>query len=444
MRRVLLVTAMLLLVPFVLAVTGFAWPAVAQAAGSKSVAIFIEGGDAGSVTAEVQSVLPPELGSVDVKDFDDALRKAGHRGQFGNALAVKGALRDKMLARVQKALEASGAEAAILGRVRIGKLGKEVWLVWLDKGGDVRVDQAVSLRGDASDRREGLRAALEGPAKELVPPPAKPTGTGSEATPDPATPTEDPKEDDAPKSARTPHLPSTSIFSIAAMYEMGARHATFSDPVSKNIRPYDVLPASMIALAGEVYPAAPTGIKVLRDIGFTGRFSMAVGLSSSTKSGTQAISNTWIRGRGGLKWRFVPGTEEGPVLALLGEFGVDQFTFDEAGPLAAEVPSVEYQFLRAGGEVRLPVGPVAFEIGGGYRGLLGVGETGARFRTNSALAFDVLVGFVVRLPAGFEVRLSGDYTRVFYAFAPEPGDEYVAGGAVDEMLGARLGMGYVY
>jgi hypothetical protein len=76
-----------------------------------------------------------------------------------------------------------------------------------------------------------------------------------------------------------------------------------------------------------------------------------------------------------------PGTEEGPVLALLGEFGVDQFTFDDAGPLAAEVPSVEYQFLRAGGEVRLPVGPVAFELGGGYRGLLGVGETGARFRS---------------------------------------------------------------
>ena len=249
---------------------------------------------------------------------------------------------------------------------------------------------------------------------------------------------------DEPKSKRTPHLPSTSIFSIAAMYELGGRHVTFSDAISKNIRPYDVLPVSMISFAGEVYPGAPTGIKVLRDIGLTARFSMAIGLSSSTEGGTQEIGSSFLRFRGGLKWRFVPGTEQGPVLAISGEFGLDQFTFEDAGALAPQVPAVDYQYVRAGGEARFPLGPVALELGGGYRGLLGVGETGGRFRDTSALAFDVLVGFYVPLPAGFEVRLQGDYTRVFYAFKPVPGDEYVAGGAVDEMLGARLGVAYVY
>ena len=443
MRRLPLVTATLLLVPLVLVLVGLRWPGVARAAGAKSVAILVEGADARAVTAEVQGVLPPEVGVVGAKDFDDALRKAGHRGPLGNPLTVKGALRDKILERVRKAIEATGAEAAVLGRVRIGRLGKEVWLVWLDKGGDVRVDQAVPLRGDASERREALRSVLDPPAKELVPPPEEPAAPLPDAATEPEAAARETK-DAAPKSARTPHLPSTSIFSIAVAYELGGRHVTFQDAVTTNIRPYDILPASMIALAGEVYPAAPTGIQVLRDIGLTGRFSMALALSSSTKGGTEEIENTWIRGRGGLKWRFVPGSEEGPVLAVSGEFGLDQFTFEDAGPLAGEVPSVEYTYLRAGGEVRIPAGPVAFELGGGYRGLLGVGETGARFRASSAFAFDALVGFLVRLPAGFEVRLSGDYTRVFYAFAPELGDEYVAGGAVDEMLGARLGMAYVY
>lgn len=445
MRRVTFVFAILSVLSLAMAVSWLAWPAVAVAAGAKSVAILVEGAEAESVAAEVQSVLPPELSAVDAKEFADALKKAGQRGQLGNTLAVKGVLRDKILERVQKAMEATGAEAAILGRVRIGKLGKEVWLVWLGKGGDVRVDQAVSLRGDNGERREGFRGALDGPAKELVPPPV--VTTGPETPPPGGGGKGDGEGDegkDEPKSKRTPHLPSTSIFSIAAMYELGGRHVTFSDAISKNIRPYDVLPVSMISFAGEVYPGAPTGITVLRDIGLTARFSMAIGLSSSTEGGTQEIGSSFLRFRGGLKWRFVPGTEQGPVLAISGEFGLDQFTFEDAGALAPQVPAVDYQYVRAGGEARFPLGPVALELGGGYRGLLGVGETGGRFRDTSALAFDVVVGFYVPLPAGFEVRLQGDYTRVFYAFKPVPGDEYVAGGAVDEMLGARLGVAYVY
>lgn len=423
------------------AVVGILWPGAAFASGAKAVAVLVEGPDAEAIAAEVQSVLPPELRVIEAKAFAEALRKAGQR-DFGNALAVKGALRDKMLARAQKAMETVGADAAIVGRVRIGKLGKEVWLVWLAAGGELRVDEAASLRGDSSDRRTALHAALDGPAAALVPPPVIAAPSGGEVGPEKPKETPDP-EKEKPKGARTAHVYGTSLFGLGVAFEMGGRHMTFSDAVSANIRPYDVLGAPMIAAAGELYPAATTGIPVLKNIGLTGRFAMALGLSSSTKAGT-STGNTWLRARGGLKWRFLPGSDAGPVLALTGDFGMDQFSFDDAGALAGEVPSVRYTYLRAGGEIRVPIGPLAFELGGGYRGLLGVGETGDRFANGNALAFDGMVGFAVPLPAGFEVRLSGDYTRVFYAFTPAVGDAYVAGGAVDEMLGARLGVAYVY
>ena len=45
---------------------------------------------------------------------------------------------------------------------------------------------------------------------------------------------------------------------------------------------------------------------------------------------------------------------------------------------------------------------------------------------------------VVPLVSVFEMRAMAVYTRVFYAFHPEPGDLYVAGGALDHLVRAQL------
>src|SRR5690606_11982248 len=127
-RRVPFRVAVLVLLSQVLSLACLLWPATVFAADSKSVAIFIEGGDAAQVAGERQGALPPELGVIEAKEFADAFRKAGQSGQMGNAIGVQGALRDKILAKAQKAMEAVGADAAILGRVRLGKTGKEVWV----------------------------------------------------------------------------------------------------------------------------------------------------------------------------------------------------------------------------------------------------------------------------------------------------------------------------
>lgn len=455
MRRPPFRVAVLVLLSQVVTFVGLLWPAAVLAADAKSVAVLIEGGGADSVAGEVQGVLPAELRIVDGKEFATALRKAGQSAPMGNTIAIKGALRDRILGRVQKAMEAVGADAAIVGRVRLGRAGREVWLVWVTAGGDVKVDEAVSLRGGSSDHVTAMRAALEETAKALVPPPPPPDpgpalgaggaggGKGSDGDKGDGDEGDDDKESPAPGKRRE-HNAGTSLFALTAAFEAGARMVAFTDAISLNIRPYQVIGAPMFHVAGEAYPAAATGIPVLKDIGVAARFSMALGLSSATQDGTSTTSNTWYRFRGGLRWRFRPGSDTGPILALAGDFGVDSFTFGDAGALSGSVPSVEYQYLRAGAEVRLPVGPVAFELSGGYRGLLGIGETGERFTDPQAMAFDAGAGFVVLLPAGFEARLSADYTRVFYAFAPVPGDAYVAGGMVDEMLGARVGVTYVY
>jgi hypothetical protein len=419
-------------------------PSTAFGAGSKSVAVYIEGSDADSVVDEVKGVLPSGLTVIDSKKFADALKKSGPP-QLGSALWSTTSAREKVLARVQRAIEETNADAALVGRVRMGKAGKEVYLVWLRTGGGPRINEPVSLKGSSSDRTAAFHSLIDGPAGEIAP--AQSSNT-SDAVPDEkpqvTTGPDDGKDKDEPKSSRTAHLRSTEIFDVGVAFEMGARHVAFTDPISPNIRPYDVLPAPMIAVQGEVYPAATTGIPVLKNIGLAARFSMALGLSSSTKNSDTKVQNTWIRFRGGLKWRIIPASDTGPMFALTGDFGFDTFSFENAGDLAGSVPSVDYKYVRAGGEVRLPIGPVAIELGGGYRGLLTVGEMGDRFTKNSALAFDGFIGFAVTLPKGFEARLSGDYTRVFYAFTPSLGDAYVAGGAVDEMLGARIGVAYVY
>ena len=56
----------------------------------------------------------------------------------------------------------------------------------------------------------------------------------------------------------------------------------------------------------------------------------------------------------------------------------------------------------------------------------------------------VLLGLGIKLTDGLEARLVAEYARFFYSFTPQVGDAYVAGGALDQIYGMRLGAAYAY
>lgn len=414
-------------------------PAHARAAGAaKAIAVYVEGNEADAVRGAVLGIVPERLRVLDAGAFADALAKEGQRGSFGTPL-TQPRQRDKALAKLRKAAAAVGADAILILRTKkSGAGGLVVVLLLVERSsGSLAVDQDVTLPSGDDARKAALRPVLESHLEELAGPKAIEKGT---VAPPPTT-LPPPPNDEGP--AREKNQVSTAILVASVAFEIGGRRFAYSDPYSATTRDYDVFGAPMPAVALEVYPAAGTKIPVIHDLGLTGSFARAFGISSATKSGT-TLGTTWMRLGGGLRARFRPGSAAGPVIGLNGGIHVTSFDFDAPAALAASAPSVTYTSLRGGIDARIPFWRMALLLDAGYDGALSAGAVYERFTGASVGGLDFGAGFALLLASGFEARLTAHYTRYFYTFDPVPGDAYVAGGALDEFLGLGIGVAYAY
>ena len=422
-------------------------PAIAWAQPSKSIAVYIEGNNARAVRSSVLEIVPKTLTVVDPGEFSKALGKAGARGPFGNLIAVP-KQRDKLLAKVRKAAVTAGAAVVVMGRVRKSKRGgDEVYIVYVDAdSNDLAVDEAVALK--TGEQTAALKGVLGPPLEQLAPPEKAPEEAVVEPT------TADKEGADEADSDETSdfkaHDIATALFVVGVNYELGARRFDYSDPLegSTNLRPYTVFGAPMVMVTGEIYPAATTGIRVLKDVGVTVMFAHAFGLQSAPEGG-EPIGTSYDRFGIGLRARLRLGGEGAPVVGLSGGFGILNFEYDdpEDQTLVGALPDVSYKYMRVGVDGRAPLGSV-FNLFAGfdYLGPLEAGEVYERFTAPSVGGIGARFGMAFTLDAGFEIRLMGEYTRMFYAFEPvaQPRDAYVAGGALDQYLGISAGVAYIF
>jgi hypothetical protein len=233
------------------------------------------------------------------------------------------------------------------------------------------------------------------------------------------------------------------LFSAGAALELVGRQFSYSDGISSNVRDYGVFGAPMPVVFLELYPAAETDIPVMRDIGLVASYGHAIGLDSETSDGRK-VGNTYDRIMVGLRARLRTGGVKSPVFGLTTAFTLVAFGFDTTGALNEEVPSVSYKNLRIGLDGRVPFGPVSLLLSAGYDAPLTTGAVYDRFRDPSTGGIDLGAGLAVRIVRGLEARATVEYTRYFSSFDPRVGDSYVAGGALDEFLGIRIGAAYAY
>jgi hypothetical protein len=194
----------------------------------------------------------------------------------------------------------------------------------------------------------------------------------------------------------------------------------------------------------EFYPAGLAGdIPVAKDIGITAAYTMAFGLNSATEGG-EPIPTSFLRLNAGLRGRIRLGDSPAPLLGINAGFSLLNFSYDAPEALAPELPAASYKMLRFGLDMRIPAGPIALDFGGDFLLPLAGGEVYDRFTDPSVLGIEARAGLSVPIVAGFEARLTGEYTRFFSAFAPVVGDAYVAGGALDQFVWIRLGAAYAY
>jgi hypothetical protein len=303
------------------------------------------------------------------------------------------------------------------------------------------VNDVIPLKKPEEDLL-AIETAIEPALKEIEPAP-KP----EEPPPKPKQP---PPEPPPPPPAPAEHDIGSAFFVGELGFELAGRWFTYSDGISQNLRPYSVFGAPTLAVAAEVYPLAGTGTPVASDLGITLAYARAFALQSATEGG-EPIGTTYQRFGAGLRVRRVIDqlTLEGlgaPVVGLSGGLRLITFSYDAPKGLAAEVPDVSYTLLRVGVDGRVPLGAVAALVMFDYLAPLSAGTIYDRFRDPSVAGIGLGAGVAVPVPAlpGLEARLLVEYTRFFSAFSPELGDVYVAGGALDELLGIRLSGAYVY
>lgn len=222
--------------------------------------------------------------------------------------------------------------------------------------------------------------------------------------------------------------------------ELGMRDFRYGQATSAGLRSYSNPGIVMGSLRLEAYPLAPTSIKVLRDIGLAGSFGTSLPISSTSAHGA-SIDGSWTRYEFGARMRL--RLNEPPNATWLYvdlTYGDSKFSFSGADPLAADAPSVEYKYGRAGGEVRVPIGKLSFLGGAGYRYVLSSGVLGQKFPRATTGGFDVRMGAAYRINMMLEARATAEYEAILTNTNALPGDRFIAGQALDQYAVFHVGV----
>jgi hypothetical protein len=461
-------TARLLLTLAALA-TALFLPSAAMAKG-KTIALVVEGPDADVVRTAIAAAVPHGTPVADAGAFKSALLEQGVKTPFGRAL--DGPARDKTLSRIRKAAAAAGIEAALIAQITrthkerhirlllvatsgaAGDLEDEVVLgARPSKDDDDKLSSSVGTalvdyRGSSGEAEKAPTTSKAAPAAEE---PSAPSETDHTSAPAPegqaATGTESPSYD-------RPHgVFGHDLFALELGVAAIGRHFGYTVDASSsqgNLPYYKVFPAFAVSVQAELYPLADSSTAILRDIGFMGSYSRSLFLQSNLNGAP--IDTTATSFLGGIRWRIMPGGDGGVQLGLSLSYALQSFDFaTQPTTTQSTLPSVDYQAIRPGVDVRIPVGKLTLMAQAGLRACLSAGDVALRFRGTTTTGFDVGGGAALTIAPGWEVRALADYEGYFYSFGTPQydattmtGDAFRAEGAIDHNYSGRIAIAVAF
>ncbi len=421
-----------------------------DADGGKRLAIHVEGKNAAALRDQIIAAAPEGIVVLEGPDFDQAMRVAGLPPVLGAAIQLP-AQRKLLLRALNRAMDRVNVDAVLLARELIAGRKHELGVVFYLKGAkDAAFDERIDLGDSDNAQRKAIKKTIGPELQKLAPPPP----TEQELPPEKSDEEKERerKAEEEKRHAYKPHVPGGEIVALRVGAEIGGRWFRYNDPVSSNTRPFSILGPPAIAAGVEVYPAAFTRVVVVRDLGLYLDYAHYPGFRSQTGAPNNlGYGGTWNRLNTGLRFRIRLGDEMKPfVIGIVGGYGFHNFVFnpddDAAAAILNELPSVKYQYLRAGVDARLPFSIVALLPRFSYLGPLASpdGTVYPRFRSPSTKAIEAGLDIAFVLPLGFELRGGATFTRYFSSFQPEAGDAFVAGGAADNFLAIDLAALYRY
>jgi hypothetical protein len=434
-----------------LALEGTALAASAKA----GVVVEVDGADAPAVSGEIAQALPDNVAAREPGDLTLALASQGIRGSLIDVLAAT-KTRKQTLASIHKALTESNAAGILAAQSKRGKGG----------GHDVRVILIIRSQAEPVIEEDVAVGKGEKVTKTLAPllsatlqdVAASPNAAATEAstagtTPKAADATGNvapaadagTAEKDAVAKKHGPADLATAQIIVSAGLEVGTRNFTYSDYLGGAVRAYGLAGMAMGSIGLEIYPLAATGTPVAKDIGLVGRFGYALERTSVTRDGGQSATTSWTRFAAGVRGRLRAGdASESPVIGLEGTYGQWAFLFAGSDQVVLQTPSVEYKYLRAGADLRVPFGSLSLLGGAGYMYVLSTGPLGDKFPHETLGGVDLRAGAAYAFTPALEARLIASYSRFFMSAHPQSTDANIVGGALDQYLIAHGGIAYAF
>lgn len=235
------------------------------------------------------------------------------------------------------------------------------------------------------------------------------------------------------------------LFVLRAEFHSVGRGFSYSDPITTNLRPYSVtfMPTPGVAL--EAYPLTLTGNGALAGLGLSFGFRTSLGVKSARADGAVSFPTTYSSLELGALYRIMLGDGYGGA-ALIPSIGWSSTSFElEAvdGVREDQLPNVSYPGLRLGLGFDVPLVSRLRLYGDGAFVIVGTpGEviSSTFFKAGSVNGLNARVGFSLGIVDHVAAEVGVQYQHYFYAFQPEVGDAFVAGGALDQFVVGKAGV----
>lgn len=240
--------------------------------------------------------------------------------------------------------------------------------------------------------------------------------------------------------------PGLPPFALVAIEFMGVgRGFSYSDPITANLRPFNVSFMPSPSVSAELYPLTLSGNARLSGFGLHGGFALSLGVKSARAGGPDYPTN-YTRFDVGAHYRLWLGDrwDSFAIIPKVGLHGSGLSLGAAAnGAKETELPSTAYTGLELGLGLDVPVASVFHLVAdGAFVVLFSSGDpiSAAYFTGGSANGLTARAGFKIGLSDNFAVLAGVSYQHYFFKFTPQVGDRFVAGGALDQFLAGRIGL----
>ena len=426
-------------------------PCAANADDVRSVVFVAEGPEGDAIASRVATRLPSHYAAVDARAFRASLAR-GAPAPLTGALKSRRADAD-LVTRARAAGIDARVDFAVLVHVRRSR-GVQLAHVWvidphLADAAEVDRDVPIAPGSSADDAAGSAWGAIASAFLTDVPAPASTPVSAASSSSSPAPvplpaggSVEAARGVDMADADAAPPVASgggASLLRLGAALQGGSRHFAYVDRLTPTLRPYDLFMAPLVGIRVDFDPFARSRAALLNGLGVTGEYARAFGLSSADAGGARS-STSWQNLRVDVRDRVRLG--EAVFAGLHAGFGAIDFSFDDALGPQAELPGVAYRVVRAGADGQGALGDLRLYGAASYLVPLSTGAVGDLFPRTKVGGVEARVGLARSITRAFDLSLELVYTRFFYTLRPEPGDSFVAGGALDEMACASLGLTY--